>query len=189
MQSDRRNSGQEKTPLYSLSKGRSIARKNGKYTVIISLLIFVIAGVIYTRTIGRISINMDTCIKGKLFYVKYIKGLRKLKDNDYVTFSFKGSKIFRENTKFIKFVGCMPGERIITRGLKYYCINKQEAHYLGKACVKTKITSKCPKHIVFNQIIPKNKLFAIGTAANSYDSKYWGFVDSKSITGRAYKIF
>ncbi len=161
----------------------------GKYTVIVSLLISVIAGVAYTRTIGRISINTDTCIKGKLFYVEYIKGLHKLKDNDYVTFLFKGNKIFHKNTRFIKFVGCMQGEQIITRGLKYYCINKQGKHYLGKACTKTKVTPKCPEHIVFNQVVPKNKLFAIGTAANSYDSRYWGFVDSKSITGRAYKIF
>lgn len=160
---------------------------SGKYIVIISLLLVITAGVIYTKIIGRISINMDTCIKGKLFYVKYIKGLSQLRDNDYVTFLFKGNKILHKNTRLIKFVGCMPGERIITVGLKYYCINKRGKHYLGRAC--TKAIPKCPKHIAFNQIVPKNKLFAIGTAANSYDSRYWGFVNSKSITGRAYKIF
>lgn len=41
----------------------------------------------------------------------------------------------------------------------------------------------------FNGKIPGNKYFLVGETANSYDSRYWGFVDEKDIIGRVYPVF
>jgi conjugal transfer pilin signal peptidase TrbI len=40
-----------------------------------------------------------------------------------------------------------------------------------------------------DEVIPPGKLFVLGTAANSDDSRYWGYVDVHDIEGRAIKLF
>lgn len=40
-----------------------------------------------------------------------------------------------------------------------------------------------------SEIIPPGKLFMIGTAANSDDSRYWGYLDQGAVEGYAYKIW
>lgn len=40
--------------------------------------------------------------------------------------------------------------------------------------------------LVKEQIIPEGKFFVIGTVPRTYDSRYWGLVDEKQVTGQAY---
>ncbi len=40
-----------------------------------------------------------------------------------------------------------------------------------------------------HEYVPKRKVFALGGMANSYDSRYWGYVDESDILGRTYAIW
>jgi conjugal transfer pilin signal peptidase TrbI len=42
--------------------------------------------------------------------------------------------------------------------------------------------------IVKEQIIQEGKFFVIGTVPRTYDSRYWGLVDDKQVTGEAYPL-
>lgn len=158
---------------------------NKKTKIVIVILFLVLSGIVYTKTIGFVGINLERCIKGYVFYGTYDK---KVQNGNYVVFRFKGNKLFKKNAKLIKIVGCTAGEKIVSKGLKYYCIKNNTPRYIGTAC--TKVILHCPKRLSYNDItIPKGKLFVYGTAINSYDSKYWGLLNAKRIIGRAYKIF
>ncbi len=136
---------------------------------------------IYFRYIGFFTVNVEpACISGKYFYIDRLN--KKLKDGGYAAFRFKGSKLYKKGHIFLKIVGCTAGQRILTKGYKYYCGGR----LIDKACIRHK--NCLPGWLSYNEIIPPGKFFAAGTAWDSYDSKYWGLADTKSVIGRAYKI-
>ncbi len=135
--------------------------------------------------VGYFGVNTMDCIKGTYFFVTKNKNLH---DGDYFAFYFKGSKLYPKGFEFIKIVGCSSGEYLTTKvtkkGTAYYC----NGRLLGYACKKTLEFPNCPNHVIYNGVIPVGCYFALGTAYNSYDSRYYGLVCS-GIEGKAYKIF
>ena len=131
-------------------------------------------------------LNTEDCIKGRYFFIE--KNYKTLKDGDYFVFRFKGSKLYRKGTLFVKIVGCSAGEHLYTKktskGLAYYCNDR----LLGYACDRKKYKN-CPAHLEYNEIIPKGYYYAMGTAYNAYDSRYYGLVNEKAIVGKAIKLF
>lgn len=45
------------------------------------------------------------------------------------------------------------------------------------------------KQFVRDEHVPDGKIWAMGTAPESYDSRYWGYVDQDLVYGRVYGIF
>lgn len=137
-----------------------------------------------SMNVGYFGVNTMSCIRGRYFFVSRLA--KKLKDGDYFAFYFRGSRLYQEGTEFIKLVACSQGERLSTKktrdGTAYYC----NGRLLGYACSRRKYRD-CPQHIVYNGIIPKGCYFAMGTAYNAYDSRYYGLV-CRGIIGRAYRI-
>jgi type IV secretory pathway protease TraF len=131
-------------------------------------------------------LNTSYCIKGRYFFVD--KHFKKLSDGDYFVIRFKGSRLYPKGTLFVKIVGCTPGQRLYTtttkNGTAYYCNNR----FLGYACSKKEFKS-CPAHANYNMIIPKGYYYAMGTAWDAYDSRYWGLASIKEVVGKAKKVF
>jgi conjugal transfer pilin signal peptidase TrbI len=85
----------------------------------------------------------------------------------------------------VKQVGCDSGQVLkTTTGRDYYCAKK----FLGHAKTHS-LTGVAVKNFVFNGVVPKGKFFAIGGCKNSYDSRYFGFVDKTNVKARAYPLF
>ena len=126
-------------------------------------------------------VNLDNSIKGKIFWTE--KKTYPLKEGDIIVFKFKGSRYFPKGARFIKTVACLPGQTLTTSGRCFRCSGK----LLG--CAKTKDRQGNPAPLfVWNGKIPDNKYFVMGTNPDSYDSRYWGFVDRKQIICRAKRI-
>jgi len=163
-------------------------QNNSKRTFLIGIAILVIPILanIYSRTVGYFGINTETCIQGKYFYIDRLD--KNIKDGDYVAFSFKGSYLYPKGSAFIKIVGCTPGQHLVSKqtskGYAYFCDNKP----LGYAC-NPLLNPHCPKHVEYNEVIPKGYFYAMATAWDAYDSRYWGLASDKSIIGKGYKIW
>lgn len=79
--------------------------------------------------------------------------------------------------KVSKKVGCIEGDRLeVKNGNAFYCNNV----LIGYA----KKTTKDGQPLTmfnFNGVVPKGKIFAYGTNKDSYDSRYYGFVDVSKV--------
>lgn len=148
----------------------------------ITVLVFVIFGMlIFQNYIGFFVVNVEpACINGKYYYINRLD--KKVVDGDYVAFKFKGGKLFKKGTVFLKLVGCDSGQKIVTKGQRYYCNGK----YIERSCSWHK--GCLAGWLKYDEVIPKGRFFAEGTAWDSYDSKYWGLASKKSIIGRGFQI-
>src|ERR1700690_401853 len=90
----------------------------------------------------------------------------------------------QDTDKTLKIVGCMGGSFLTVVNKDYYFDNE----YLGKA-KDVSLAGKPMENYVFNGTIPINSLFVIGQHKDSFDSRYFGFVDSRNVVAKAFPIF
>ena len=82
-----------------------------------------------------------------------------------------------------KRVGCKPGQRLRIEELRYFC----DGEFLGSA-LRGVMSRRQPIIPYFgdgyDKVIPEGKLFLIGDNSDSYDSRYFGFIDIGQVFGR-----
>ena len=171
-----------------MSPGSPNYREFRKYIIILSsILAFIVLVSLFTKFIGYFGWNYETCIKDKYFYVNRLD--KHIPLNKIFVFHFKGSKLYPADSLFVKFLRCAPSDRLKTVRVKdhyrYYC----DGIYLGYGRNYSDHGKgfKLP-HFIFNGMVPKRDYFAMGTAWDSYDSRYWGFVKKNEIIGIAYPL-
>ena len=99
--------------------------------------------------------------------------------NKIVYFDFPfDSPYFKKGTNFAKIVKCEAGDTLINKDKKFYCNDL----FIAKA-LNTDSKGIPVKDFQFSGVIPQDKYFVIGENVNSYDSRYWGFLDKKNIKG------
>ena len=86
----------------------------------------------------------------------------------------------------IKEVTCVPGDalQVDTRNRFFYC----NGQYLGMAKVITLKGALLPM-FVYSGRIPGGRLFVSGRHRDSFDSRYWGFLDARNVRAIATPIF
>lgn len=105
-------------------------------------------------------------------------------DGMLVSFSFPmDTPYFKKGAPFVKLAACRDGQYLETRGKQFYCDNQ----FVGMA-LETDVKGKPVESFTFNGIIPKGKVFVVGTHPRSYDSKYWGFLDLSFVDGRCWPL-
>ena len=76
----------------------------------------------------------------------------------------------------VKKIVCIEGEHFKVNHRNFFCNGK----YIGTA--KTHSKDGAPvKTFSYNGVIPTDKLFVMGACIDSYDSRYFGFIDKKDI--------
>ena len=154
----------------------------------VAILVIPIIANISSRTVGFFGIDVGhySCVKGRYFYINRLD--KNIKDGDYVAFKFKGDKLYPKNTIFFKIVGCTEGEYLVSKqtdkGYAYFC----NGRLLSYAC-NPLLYPNCPKHVKYNEIIPKGYFYATASEPRAYDSMYWGLVSYDSIIGKGYKVW
>ena len=171
-----------------LTKPSPNFREFRKYIFILcAILAFITLVSLYTKYIGYFGWNYETCIKDMYFYVNRLD--RHIPLNKIFVFKFKGSKLYPSDDLFVKFLKCAPKDRLKTIKIKdhygYYCNGKYLGY--GRNYSDHGKGFKLP-HFIYNGIVPKGDYFAMGTAWDSYDSRYWGFVKKDEIVGIAYPL-
>lgn len=96
---------------------------------------------------------------------------------EYTTFDFQHDLIGPQYVLLTKRIGCYEGERLEVRNtLHFYCNNE----YLGFARTQTTDGRAMPIFDWQNDYIPKGKAFVVGDHLESFDSRYWGFIELHS---------
>lgn len=103
--------------------------------------------------------------------------------NGYVLFEGSFPIVGEGTKKAIKKAACVEGETLQVVYKSYYC----SGVYMGVAKEQTPSGKKLTNFMYDGQI-PKGKLFVTGSHEDSYDSRYFGFIDKKDIKHIVYPI-
>lgn len=135
---------------------------------------------------GKISVTLTPSLKHRLYWLT--RNPDKVMRGDYVLFRHKeltdriGMKMSED---VMKILGCNEGDLLtVDVEKKFYC----NGEYLVRA-KDISLKGEPLQHFVFNGQIPKGFMFVMGQHKDSYDSRYFGFVDKSRILAKAYPIF
>lgn len=105
---------------------------------------------------------------------------------DYVVFPAKTHLVdqCRQGCLLLKKVVCGPRQRLEVKGRDFFCDGK----YLGRAKEKSK-KGLPVEPFSWEGEIPEGKFFVMGEHEDSYDSRYFGFIDSRAVVARAVPLF
>ncbi|WP_257291432.1 S26 family signal peptidase [Endozoicomonas sp. ONNA1] len=96
---------------------------------------------------------------------------------DYVLFELAHELVGDAPVKITKQIGCYAGDILTVNNRSYYCNDE----YLGYAKSKGLKGQPLPQ-FEFNGVIPDGMAFAYGSDKDSFDSKYWGFLNLENAT-------
>jgi hypothetical protein len=106
------------------------------------------------------------------------------RDAEYVLLRWRGvdpqNQGITDGMTLVKRIGCKPGSILSTRNAMVYC----DEVFLGIALRGVVSREREVKQFVFNGAVPEGKIFIIGDSADSYDSRYFGFVNTDQVFGR-----
>jgi signal peptidase I len=118
--------------------------------------------------------------------IKY-NSTMKLKDGDIIAFKkYFEDKYIPENAILTKYIACNEGEELEEIDKVYYCNNSSIPIGIAK---ETDSKGIKVNNFKYNGIIPENKIFVMGTSKNSYDSRYFGFIDKNKILYKVIPLF
>lgn len=151
----------------------------------INLIIFMFILFIGGRLIPeRISITITPSLRNRIYLLNRYPRKDTIKRNRFVLFTLNTELTKNLKTKkVIKKVACAEGDQLAVRGLYYYCNER----YLGVAKEYT-LDGKELDHFVYEGTIPKGKIFVYSHHIDSYDSKYYGFVEEEDVLAIAYPL-
>lgn len=129
----------------------------------------------------RLAIPKSESVNGKLFLMQ-----DKNISNDYIIFEYTKAdyKNYKKGVLFIKKVGCNSGQYLVVANKQAICDGKLIANMFEVNSEGEKLPS-----YEYSDYIPSDKLFVLGEHPRSFDSRYFGLIDKKSIKYSARKIF
>jgi conjugal transfer pilin signal peptidase TrbI len=92
---------------------------------------------------------------------------------DYVNFEFQHKLLGDKPFSMTKRVGCFAGELLERKAnMHFYCAGR----YLGVTKTTSVDGRPMPLFAWDNSVIPAGQVFVVGSHADSFDSRYWGFI-------------
>jgi len=126
---------------------------------------------------SRLAFAISPSVSHRLFLLE--RSGRVPRKGDYVIFSFASPLLESgKRQRLIKQVACEPGDtlKVDIRNRFFYC----NGNYLGMAKVIT-LKGKTLPLFVYNGQVPEGMLFVSGQHKDSFDSRYWGFLDQQEV--------
>lgn len=135
---------------------------------------------LYIENKYTIALNITKSLPDYFYIIDNKASLNDLTNGQTISFKFdvKNDRYYEHKHNFIKTIKCKEGDYLQNDNGLFKCNDK----IIGVA-MPTDSQGRAVDNFIFNGKIEKDKYFVMGTAANSYDSRYWGFVDRKNITG------
>jgi len=162
-----------------------IKLKNKQVIVVIGTLIFV-SVIIYIQKNYLVVHNKSTSLNARWFVIS--KGKLPQKDQIFA-FKAKENPAYKTGEIFIKIVGGISGDEVVTKEKDFYITNQFGDKFIGTA--KTVSLKGQPLTMSDSGIIPPHYYFAYTTHKDSYDSRYQqiGLVNETQIIGTAVLAF
>jgi signal peptidase I len=145
------------------------------------ILICLAAGYLSSFIPSRITITKTTSVKYTVFW-SLGPDADKIENGDYIRFtkSLDFQTYGCDPCSIVKRIACFAGERLKREGDSYFCQEK----------LLCKINGPYDKEpFDFDGRVPPKKVFVIGDNPQSYDSRYFGFIDIEDIDARLIPIF
>ena len=169
-------------------KEENTERKSGSLDLLNQIIVaFVIAIILKTFVLGTYKIPsgsmLETLQIGDFLIVNKLSYLfSDPKHDDVVVFEYP----IEPEKNFIKRIIGIPGDKIKIENKIVY----RNGERLEPAYVKYDDTAIDPFKDVEEFVIPENKYLMLGdNRDNSFDGRYWGYVDKKAIYGKAWIIY
>ncbi len=102
----------------------------------------------------------------------YWKDIGNPMKGEYVLFQLTHPLLKGGQARLTKRVACVEGEELTREGRAFYC----NGVYLGTAKTESLMGEALPL-FEFSGRIPQGKFFVSGETVDSFDSRYWGFLD------------
>jgi conjugal transfer pilin signal peptidase TrbI len=158
--------------------------KKGLVKTLVTVSIVVAAGAyLKDRYTFAIDHQKGTHSNHKQFFIidKWDKDIHR---DNYVAFSsLRMTPYFPDGTKVIKSAAAMPGDQIKVDEAVH--VNGKE---WGKLIHHEKLGKKL-EEFAREEVVPSGKIYALGVHVKSFDSRYWGYVDTSQVIGKAYAIY
>ncbi len=147
----------------------------------ISFGLFMITLLLVTRPIPeRISITITPSLRSRIYLLDRYPTNDIIKRGRFVLFTLH-TDLTKNAKKVIKKIACAEGDQLTVRDLYYFC----NGIYLGVAKEYT-LDGKELDHFVYEGVIPDGKIFLYSHHVDSYDSRYYGFMEVKNVEAIAY---
>ena len=85
----------------------------------------------------------------------------------------------------LKRIGAVPGDHLVIKGESVTVNGREIVHGLPLAGVY----QRTPPDFARDEIVPAGRLFVMGNAVLSDDSRYWGYLESSKVVGTAVRLF
>lgn len=182
------------------AKNKSVFREYFEAIIVaIILALFIRTFVIQAFKIPSGSMLPTLLIGDHLLVNKFIYGIKvpftgttliPIKDpdrGDVVVFKFPKDK----SIDYIKRVVAVPGDTVEIKQKKIYINDKPVAdEHATFSSSDILPRSSNPRDNFGPVLVPENRLFVMGdNRDNSYDSRFWGFVDQKDVLGKAFILY
>lgn len=92
---------------------------------------------------------------------------------------------FRDGTMMAKIVSGMPGDHLIINDDGVFINGQLKA----KGFAQISRLNKPLKSLFKDEIIPDDHYFLLAPAPESYDGRYWGYINKDQIVGKAFPFF
>ena len=146
-------------------KLNKVTPKKLAFFSLIALVIYLVINAILTNVV----INISNSHSGTVFWKSDIKPAK----NDFVYFDFE-HELLPKNLKVLsKKLVCLEGDDLIINDSFIACNDKK---YAIKRNKKTG-SGKPITQFYYHNIMPKGKAIVWGSNPESFDSRYWGFID------------
>ena len=184
----------------NISKRKSTIREYAEAILIaLMLALFIRTFVVQAFKIPSGSMKNTLLIGDHILVNKFIYGIKnpfnsntwisvkQPKRKDIVVFKYP----VNPSQDYIKRVIGLPGDRIEVRNKKVYVNNQPQdekyAIFLDNKIIPGNVQSRDNMGPI---IVPKDSLFVMGdNRDNSYDSRFWNFVDLKAVKGKAFILY
>ncbi len=134
---------------------------------------------------SRMAITLTPSLKHRVYFISRVSDKTVVRKNDYVLFRMAPNKYVenKRNLDVMKIAVCVGGETLTESKRLYYC----NGEYLGVA-KEMSLKGEKVDNFKFNGVIPADHFFVMGQHKDSYDSRYFGFVERKDVKATAHPI-
>ena len=161
-------------------QSRNNSHRTLDWRVFLLILSLVVAGAVLP---SRFTVNPTPSLGATLFLLK--RSPETVGKGDHVVFRLKETNRHAPGRQLIKQVTCDEGETLTMREKEYWCNGNE---YLGRA-KDLSLKGERLDRFVYNGVVPKGFCFVSGHHNDSYDSRYWGFLNKRDVSALAYPVF
>jgi signal peptidase I/conjugal transfer pilin signal peptidase TrbI len=172
-----------------------------------SRLLMLLAAFLFGLLIpSRFSVTMTPSLIHRIYLISRITDAREIRKDSYVLFTMRNSYmrsgqpvdvmsvVVAEHkhadgkpsvpAPVMKIARCIPREYLRVADRRYYCNDA----YLGTA-KEHSLRGEKVENFVYNGIVPEGKIFVMGEHRDSFDSRYFGFIEVTDVTAIGHAIW